>query len=68
MVYKNPDSIKKKFSCTICDYSTCSRKDFIKHIKTKISFNFYFNMRSILMILENYSDDKIIVILLKFPI
>tara|TARA_Y100000389_G_C17393886_1_gene481453 strand:+ start:236 stop:1231 length:996 start_codon:yes stop_codon:yes gene_type:complete len=35
MVYKNPDSIKKKFSCTICDYSTCSRKDFIKHIKTK---------------------------------
>ncbi len=35
MVYKNPTITKKKFSCKICNYNTCSKKDFIKHINTK---------------------------------
>ena len=35
MACKNQLHIKKKYSCEACQYTTCSKKDFIKHISTK---------------------------------
>ena len=35
MIQKNPNKQKNNFSCKLCNYNTCSRKDFNKHIKTK---------------------------------
>ena len=34
MSYKNPSKIPPKFCCKCCDYNTCSKKDYDKHVTT----------------------------------
>ena len=36
---ENPDKIPKNYNCKICDYITCSYKDFNKHLRTSKHLN-----------------------------
>ncbi len=32
MAQKNPQKIPKNYFCNICNYNTCNKKDFNKHL------------------------------------